>query len=309
MTRVVARVNGTPIDDKALAAATQGLAQEQFRSSLAEVPEESHAELQSMALERLIARELIYQAALAEGILAPAEDVAAEKARLVRLAGNPRDFWSRLAERGLDEPAFERMLRKDVTVDLMTTRRLEQLPEPDDHAVERFFRAHPDRLRRPERVRVSHLLLLVDPQAPERAAARAQQLKTLAAVSDFAALARDHSACPSAPGGGDLGYLRRQDVDPTFADAVFSQPLDEVGGPVKTPLGLHLILVRDRELPGPPTLEESRSKIVDLLKRIEGSRLLATWVAGLREAADVVILLQMPWSEGGSRDNFSAPAG
>ena len=80
-----------------------------------------------MALERLIARELIYQAALAEGIVADDASVEAEVSRILRMMGNPENFWSRLAERGMDEASFLRMVRKDVTVDQMTSRKLEGL--------------------------------------------------------------------------------------------------------------------------------------------------------------------------------------
>ena len=70
MDQLVATVNGSPIDEKALNAAMQSLAQEHFHTTLDEIPVESHEELSAMALERLIARELIFQASLSEGVVA-----------------------------------------------------------------------------------------------------------------------------------------------------------------------------------------------------------------------------------------------
>ena len=152
---IIATVNGVPIEQKALAAAMQGLAQEQFHATLDEVPEKEHAGLRAMAVERLIARELIYQAALAAGVVASKDEVDAEKARIVRMAGNPNDFWIRLAERGMDELSFERMVRKDVTADLMSARYLEDLADPTPEEVETFFREHSEKLRQPDSVRRS----------------------------------------------------------------------------------------------------------------------------------------------------------
>lgn len=289
MTEVVATVNGAPIDRKALEAAMQSLAMEQFRTGLDGVAAEARAELREMALERLIARELIYQAALAEGVVASAEEVAAETARIVRLAGNPANFWERLAERGMDPVAFERMVRKDVTADLMTARRLEEVPEPEEAEILAFFRDHPEQLRRPERVRVSHLLLAVDPDAPDQAMQQAEALKQQAQQEDFKALAKQHSVCPSAPGGGDLGMVRREEVDPAFADAIFAAPVGEVGGPVRSAFGVHLFLVEARDNPGPPTLEEARPRISEVLKRLQAGRLMAAWVAELRQAATISV--------------------
>ena len=99
--QLAATVNGSPIDLKALNAAMQSLAQGHFHATLEEVPRESHAELRTMAMERLIARELIFQAALADGFVADEAAVEEESARILRMMGNPADFWKRLAERGM----------------------------------------------------------------------------------------------------------------------------------------------------------------------------------------------------------------
>lgn len=289
MERPVATVNGAPIDRKALDAAMQSLAREEFHCDLDGVPDASLAELRRTALERLLARELIFQAALAEGYVASAEDVEAETARILRLMGSPAAFWERLAERGMDEAAFRRMVRKDVTVDGFTAQRLEAVPEPDEPAIAAFYRAHPEKLRSPERVRVSHILVEAADGDFDAAMQRALVLRDKTREEDFAELARAHSACPSAPGGGDLGFIRHADVDPTFADAAFSQIPGEVGDPVRTPFGVHLIKVVSREISSPPTLDEARPRIVRFLRQAEGSRRLADWVAGLRRSAEIVI--------------------
>jgi peptidyl-prolyl cis-trans isomerase C len=289
MDQQVASVNGSPIDNKALIAAMQSLAQEHFHALLAEVPQQSHAELRNMALERLIARELIFQTALAEGFVADEVAVADESSRILRMMGNPADFWQRLAERGMDQPAFLRMVRKDVTVDQFSARRLAMVAEPTEREIREFFSTYPDKLRERERVRASHILVALDPDDPEKALEYAKVLKLRAEQEGFAEIARRYSVCASAPGGGELGFIRRGDVDPTFADAAFSQIVDEIGNPVRTPYGYHLIKVTAHERPAPQTLDEVRGKIVGFLKKAEGSRLLQAWVDDLRRNAAIVI--------------------
>ncbi len=289
MEQRIATVNGSPIDDKALNAAMQSLAQENFHANLAEVPSDSRAELMVMALERLIARELIFQAALSEGLVADDAAVEDETARILRMMGNPKDFWKRLAERGLDEASFLRMVRKDVTVDQMSARRLEAVEEPGEDEIRRFFADHPDKLRDQERVQASHILLPIDPDAPEKTLQHAKALKARAEQESFAEIARLHSVCASAPGGGELGLIRREDVDPAFADAAFSQIVGEVGNPVRTPYGYHLIKVTAHEIPAPPTIDDSRNKIITFLKKARGAKLLEQWVSELRRDADIVM--------------------
>lgn len=290
MQPTIATVNGAPITAADLQTAMQSLALEQFHCVLEKAPAGARAELRELALERLIARELIFQAALAEGVVASEEEVAAEQQRILRLMGNPADVWERLAAGGMDRAAFGRMVRKDVTVDTMTARVMAELEAPGEAAIEQFYRQHPDKLRSSERVRVSHLLLDEDPAHPEQTLELANRLRAEAEQGDFAALARLHSACPSAPGGGDLGFIRREDVDPSFADAAFGQAVGEVGPPVRTPFGTHLILVTERELPAPLTLDEARPKIVGFLQRANGTQRLKQWVEELRQAAEVVVV-------------------
>ncbi len=62
----------------------------------------------------------------------------------------------------------------------------------------------------------------------------------------FAALAKQHSSCPSGAQGGDLGSFGRGQMVPEFDTVVFSAPVGEVQGPVKTQFGYHLLEVTKR---------------------------------------------------------------
>ena len=63
---------------------------------------------------------------------------------------------------------------------------------------------------------------------------------------DFAALAQEHSTCPSGQRGGDLGSFGPGQMVQEFDSVVFSAGLNEVQGPVKTQFGYHLIEVTSR---------------------------------------------------------------
>ena len=90
-----------------------------------------------------------------------------------------------------------------------------------------------------KRAAARHILV-----ADERTCA---QLKNdIEAGADFAAVAREHSECPSAHGGGDLGEFSPGEMVREFDTVVFSAPLNVVQGPVKTQFGYHLIEVTRR---------------------------------------------------------------
>ena len=64
--------------------------------------------------------------------------------------------------------------------------------------------------------------------------------------ADFANLAKANSSCPSGARGGDLGSFSPGMMVSEFDAVVFSAPLNEVQGPVKTQFGYHLLEVTSR---------------------------------------------------------------
>ena len=74
-----------------------------------------------------------------------------------------------------------------------------------------------------------------------------ESLKTeIKAGADFAAIAKQHSQCPSGQQGGDLGEFGPGQMVPEFDTVVFSADVGKVVGPVQTQFGYHLIEVTSR---------------------------------------------------------------
>jgi peptidyl-prolyl cis-trans isomerase C len=70
--------------------------------------------------------------------------------------------------------------------------------------------------------------------------------KQIEAGADFAAVARQHSRCPSGRQGGDLGTFGPGQMVKEFDQAVFSGEVGTVIGPVQTQFGYHLLQVISR---------------------------------------------------------------
>ncbi|AUL47246.1 peptidylprolyl isomerase [Bordetella trematum] len=78
--------------------------------------------------------------------------------------------------------------------------------------------------------------------------AKAQELKTaIENGADFAQLAKENSSCPSSRQGGELGTFGPGEMVREFDEVVFSAPVNQVQGPVKTQFGYHLVEVTDRQ--------------------------------------------------------------
>lgn len=118
-----------------------------------------------------------------------------------------------------------------------------------------------------ESVRAQHILIRLDPGAtPEQDAAakkKAQDLVTsLRGGADFATVAKANSDDPgSAATGGDLGFFSRGQMVPEFENAAFSQQPGQIGDPVKSQFGYHIIKVLEKRGEGFRPFEEVREEL------------------------------------------------
>jgi parvulin-like peptidyl-prolyl isomerase len=144
-------------------------------------------------------------------------------------------------------------------------------------------------------VRTSHIVIRIASNAsePERTAAK-QKLQTLrgeilAGQLDFAKAAQTHSQCPSAPKGGDIGFIYRkfQNVDEAYAKAAFAMKAGEISDVVESEFGYHLIKVTERNEGKPTTYEQS----ADVVRDCYAEDLRITLLNQLRKQAKVQITL------------------
>jgi peptidyl-prolyl cis-trans isomerase D len=124
----------------------------------------------------------------------------------------------------------------------------------------------------PETRRARHILIAVDDTTDDaKAAAQAQDLHDrIRAGGDFAALARQFSKdTASAEQGGDLGWSGRdvyEGVAKEFADRLFAMKEGEVGEPLKTQFGYHIIKLEGIRAGAGRSFEDVRAEIAATLR-------------------------------------------
>ncbi len=148
--------------------------------------------------------------------------------------------------------------------------------EPTDQQIESYYRQHLDDFQRPERVRLSQILV-------EDRAAAVSAARQLAAGTPFIEVARQHSPDPATATGGGQGLLARSDLPKAFADTIFTLTPGTVSDIIPAEYGFHIFLVNERlpatELP----LHEAEPEIRSQLRRDLTEQRLAELV---REARD-----------------------
>jgi peptidyl-prolyl cis-trans isomerase SurA len=115
-----------------------------------------------------------------------------------------------------------------------------------------FYTAHRDQFAMiPEGVMVSQIMKYpgVSAESKARALSQIEQIrKEILSGADFAAMARRYSQDPgSAKVGGDLGYVQKGALIPSFEDAAYALKEGQVSGIIETRYGYHLIQMLNKE--------------------------------------------------------------
>jgi peptidyl-prolyl cis-trans isomerase D len=177
----------------------------------------------------------------------------------------------------------------------------------DEAQVKAHFDAHPEEFRLPERLRAEYVTLSAEalrdrePVAEDAIRAAYDSRATQFAVAEqrrashilvktreeadrlaaearksparFAELATKHSQDPgSAAKGGDLGYFGKGMMVPPFEEAAFRQKEGEIGEPVQSDFGWHVIRVTGVQAAKVRPYAEVRAQLADELARQQAAR-------------------------------------
>jgi foldase protein PrsA len=160
----------------------------------------------------------------------------------------------------------DELIRRQAQLDLLTLS-LNGVTGSAEDAAHAYYDAHKDEFAS---ACVSHILVASREKADD---VRAR----IARGEDFAAVARAESSdSQSAQKGGELGCDITQATQfvPEFLLAIFNQPVGEVGAPVQTQFGFHVIKVTSRQTPPYDQVKEQvRQKL-----STNGQEKLLTWL-------------------------------
>ncbi len=129
-----------------------------------------------------------------------------------------------------------------------------------------------------EEVKIRHIMF------KDEAGAK-KAIEDLKGGADFQKIAREQSIDKStAPEGGDLGFIRKAQVDKDFADAAFNLKSGQyTQTPVKSAMGWHVLKLEDRRKVKAPTFEEVKDQLGALVFQEQMKKL----VDQLRDKASI----------------------
>lgn len=285
---VVATVNGTQYSRAQVDKKIGEMAQ-QYRG---QIPPGMEGQMAQQALNSLVDQQLLLEAAAAEGVAAPDEEIQRQYDQFAGRAPSPEEFQKALTSMGFTEETFRTEIGKNLTIETLLDQKLANAKAVTPEDAETYYRENQDQFQIPEQVQASHILLGTKPEdIPEAKEAKRQQLAELKIEidngADFAAMAGEHSDCPSKSRGGDLGMFTREKMVKPFSDAAFTMEVGQVSDVVETQFGYHLIKVTSKQAPGTRPLEEVQPGVESFLDRQNKEAAFNAYMESLRGAAEL----------------------
>jgi parvulin-like peptidyl-prolyl isomerase len=155
----------------------------------------------------------------------------------------------RLAERPEVAARIEQTVTNLLAGEYARLQVIEQVKVKEDE-VRAYWRDHPEEYKAPLQVHARHILIAVPERDGNDADARKRAEEILARVragENFAGLASKHSDDTATKAkGGDLGFFGEGTMAREFEKAALALKPGEIGGPVRTDFGYHLIKVEER---------------------------------------------------------------
>ena len=144
--------------------------------------------------------------------------------------------------------------------------------DPSDADVMAFYKANPDKFTEPARVKVSVILLKVEPSSPSEVWGAALEegkdiLARLKSGADFGDLARIHSGDESASRGGDMGYLHGGMLDQALQAALDELKVGGLTDAIRILQGIVILRLDDRTESKLVSLETANERAKGLLQR------------------------------------------
>jgi len=202
-----------------------------------------------------------------------------------------------LREQGYTMSSYREMLRKTLARRKLVAQQIRpKVKISDEDLLAEYNRWAKSESSDPE-VHARHILVQVPAgasgadveKARQKAGALAQEARK--AGVDFAELARKKSEGPSAADGGDLGFFRRGVMVPEFDQVAFKLQEGQVGEPVRTKFGWHVIKVEERRAVGVKSFDEMKDELRDKILLSQMEKYTEDYVRELRQAAAVEIKL------------------
>jgi peptidyl-prolyl cis-trans isomerase C len=266
--------------------------------------EQYKKQLREQALEQLIRRQLLDEKIKEANIVITEEEIMNQIHKIASAQNMSLEDFKKTMEKY--SRTFEEV-KQDVRKALSRNKFMEAQwagkTDVTEEEAKKYYDENPKRFDVPEQVRTSHILVQYELDVPNadpnevkaKAKAEAQDLlQQIKDGADFAELAKTHSDCPSAPKGGDLGFISKGDTTPQFEKAAFELEIGQISDIVETEYGCHIIKVTDHKDASVVSFEQAKDDILKQLTDQKQLEFAEKYISSLKRQAKITFPPKLP---------------
>ncbi|TLP44239.1 nitrogen fixation protein NifM [Cohaesibacter sp. CAU 1516] len=197
------------------------------------------------------------------------------------------DFEQDLLANGLDLQILRLALARELWVDAVLGKVVQDVPTPCDAEAKRWYDSHQERFLMPETRAVRHILITVNEALADNVRGKAR-LKIEAirdqldgSVPQFEQFAKQHSECPTALDGGRLGSVPRGKLYSLLDETLFMMDEGTLSGVLESEMGFHILLCEDIQHGHVVPFARVRQRIIDHLTAARCHGAQRQWIEGL----------------------------
>ncbi len=250
--------------------------------------------LKKQALEGMIIEKILSEKVKQAGINVTNKDVDDKLKEIAAQQGSTVEkIKGMMQAQGQDFNQVKEQIKKGLRYEMFMKTQWAGKIDVNEAEAKEYYEQNKKQSETPEQVKASHILIKTDRSASDedkqKARAKAEDLlKQVKDGGDFAALAKEHSDCPSSSKGGDLGLFKRGQMVKAFEDAAFALEPGQVSDVVETQFGYHIIKVTEKTQAGSTPFEEAKEKITQMLTQKKQTEFYKGYVEKLKAEADIV---------------------
>lgn len=291
---VVAKVDGTEITGADVEKEVSGYQANAMRRG---APPEQLAMLrprmQSDAVKNLVNKQLLLNAVTAKKITVGEDEIKKATDDILKRAPAGQSLDEALKMAGLTKEQFMAELKNGLSIEKLLKETMDKasVTEAD---IKEFYDKNPESFARKETASARHILIGFGEGAADDAK-KAEAKKKADAVrerllkgEDFAKVCAETSDDPgSKTNGGLYEDFPKGQMVPPFENACFTQKIGEIGQPVETTFGYHIIKVEGRKEAGKMPLAEVSERVKGFLENGKRTKAVAGFIEDLRKGAKI----------------------
>jgi peptidyl-prolyl cis-trans isomerase SurA len=235
-------------------------------SNLADTPD-TRQRIASQVLRTIVDEKLQIQEAKRQNISATDEEINKALGQIEKQNNlQPGQLVQVLKAHGIDRGALVEQLTASIVWAKLVRRLLSQTSIVSDEEIDYALKRAKESANEPQS-RVAEIFLAVDnPQQEDDVRRLAERLtEQMKQGARFSAVAQQFSQSATAAVGGDIGWVRADQLSPELGKAVAQMRPGELSPPIRTGSGFYLLLVLDRRSGRAPGPEDALLHLVQIV--------------------------------------------